>query len=553
MVLMALRAMTAHILSQICAVVFTSPLTSRLCSQLQELQELPTSPLRMWSSSKKHQLILTLAPGPGVEPGSRGHKADALPLSYPHILTLKYCCGKRLRGTALKNCIGNCVIHKKIDKRYWELQPFLDPEGVIRINSRLTPHLEVTPEAAQPMLLHRSMEMAQLLAWEIHSVKLRHCGGSRTLLDQLRREHWVIGGAFLAKETSSNCHFCARLKAQPYRLPLPPLHPSRTGLFTKGRLQAFSEIGIDFCGPYFATVGRSQVKRHVLVIACCITRAVNIEVCHSLDGKSCLAALEHHMARYGRPSYVNSDNGSNFLALARHLEERLRILRQGGVPESARRDCNIEWYFNPPASPTWSGHVEIFVKMVKRALRCLKPRIKTAFSDEELTTLMVQTQGFINMRPLLDIMPDRLPLTSADFLLTGNPRLSGLLVVAPERMGLDSRKELIQGNLEEVWERFKTDYVLSLRKNVKLLPKGRQIAERDAVVILDNEGTKIPGKWKCGVVVKAHEGKDEHQRSFDILVDGNKIFKRNYRALGRLPRPSVVPDGYRQVDENGST
>ena len=67
MVLMALRAMTAHILSQICTVVFTSPLTSRLCSQLQELQELPTSPLRMWSSSKKHHLILTLAPGPGVE------------------------------------------------------------------------------------------------------------------------------------------------------------------------------------------------------------------------------------------------------------------------------------------------------------------------------------------------------------------------------------------------------------------------------------------------------------------------------------------------------
>ena len=42
-------------------------------------------PLRMWSSSKKHQLLFTWAPGPGVEPGSMGHKADALPLSYPHI------------------------------------------------------------------------------------------------------------------------------------------------------------------------------------------------------------------------------------------------------------------------------------------------------------------------------------------------------------------------------------------------------------------------------------------------------------------------------------
>ena len=35
-----------------CAVVFTWPLTSRLCSQSQELLELPTSRLRIWSSSK---------------------------------------------------------------------------------------------------------------------------------------------------------------------------------------------------------------------------------------------------------------------------------------------------------------------------------------------------------------------------------------------------------------------------------------------------------------------------------------------------------------------
>ena len=44
-------------------------------------------PLRMWSISKKHQLLLTWAPGPGVEPRSRGHKADALPPSYSHIPT----------------------------------------------------------------------------------------------------------------------------------------------------------------------------------------------------------------------------------------------------------------------------------------------------------------------------------------------------------------------------------------------------------------------------------------------------------------------------------
>ena len=110
MVLMALRAMTAHILSQICAVVFTSPLTSRLCSQLQELQELPTSPLRMWSSSKKHQLILTLAPGPGVAPGSRVHEADALPLSHPHILLMLLISQQRcsICYVTFDNCICAC-------------------------------------------------------------------------------------------------------------------------------------------------------------------------------------------------------------------------------------------------------------------------------------------------------------------------------------------------------------------------------------------------------------------------------------------------------------
>ena len=65
---------------EICAVVFISSLTSRLCSQLQELQELPTSPLRMWSSSKKHQLLLTWTPRPGVEPESSSYKADAIPV-----------------------------------------------------------------------------------------------------------------------------------------------------------------------------------------------------------------------------------------------------------------------------------------------------------------------------------------------------------------------------------------------------------------------------------------------------------------------------------------
>ena len=430
------------------------------------------------------------------------------------------------------------------EKQYWELQPYLDENMLIRINSRLTPRLETSRDAARPILLHHRMDLAQLLAWELHAVMLKHCGGHGALLTRLRAEYWIVGGPGLAKRTLSNCHYCARLHAKPHRLPLPPLHPSRSGLFQEGGLRAFAEIGLDFCGPFFVSVGRSQVKRHVLVIVCCTTRAVNIEVCHKLDGKSCLAGLERHMARYGRPDYINSDNGTNFIASARHLEERLKVLRLPEIPEAVRWTANIEWYFNPPASPTWTGHVECFVKMVKKSLKLLRPRIKTSLSDEELLTLIAQAQGFINMRPLVKVSPDKPPLTPADFLLTGSGRLSFIPVVAPEKLTLATRKELIDANLNEVWDQFSRDYVLSLRKNLRLLPSKKRIQTKDAVVFLDDDNSKMPGKWRQGVVIGTHPGKDNEDRSFDILVEGDRMFKRNYRNLGLLPRPTLIPDGY---------
>ena len=67
---------------------------------------------------------------------------------------------------------------KAIDKQFCDLQPFLDNQRLLRINSRLTPFLEAPREGAQPLLLHHRMEMAQLLAWELHAVDLKHCGGS---------------------------------------------------------------------------------------------------------------------------------------------------------------------------------------------------------------------------------------------------------------------------------------------------------------------------------------------------------------------------------------
>ena len=75
---------------------------------------------------KKHQLLLSWAPGPGVEPGSRGHKADALPLSYPHTpqVTLTFlfevcnCNGIGLTGDC--DSIGKCYCSDFYYRTGWE-------------------------------------------------------------------------------------------------------------------------------------------------------------------------------------------------------------------------------------------------------------------------------------------------------------------------------------------------------------------------------------------------------------------------------------------------
>ena len=230
---------------------------------------------------------------------------------------------------------GALIRHDIPEQKYWPLRPYLDKNGLIRINGRLTPGLECGKETAHPILLHKDMVVTRLILWEIHAVKLRHCGGVNTLLAQVRKQYWVIQGNAGAREVVRNCYFCARMIARPSKLPLPPLHLSRSGS-VQVALKAFQEVGIDFCGPFNVRVGRSSQKRYALIVACCTTRAINVEICYALNGQSCLAALERHCARYSQPRYINSDNGSNFLASARHLEERIEVLRTQHLPEHRR-------------------------------------------------------------------------------------------------------------------------------------------------------------------------------------------------------------------------
>ena len=89
------------------------------------------------------------------------------------------------------------------------------------------------------------------------------------------------------------------------------------------------EVGLDLFGHYFIKHGltRASSKRWVMVIACCWTRAVNLEVVMSESTLSAHLALERHCSVYNKPDYINTDNGGCYEGIFNDLQEQWAFMK----------------------------------------------------------------------------------------------------------------------------------------------------------------------------------------------------------------------------------
>ena len=433
-------------------------------------------------------------------------------------------------------------------KTHVDLQPFLDDSRLIRVGMGLHPKAAFDWNTKTPYLLHAEMMSAKAIMREIHYQGLAHQNGVEGILAEVRKRYWIIGARKLARNIIKECMRCAKRKWTELQVEMPPLHPSRSTT-----LRAFTEVGVDHAGPFRLRQGRSTVDAHVLVIACCTTRAVSLEMSMSTGAGHVLAALQRHVGVFGSPRYINSDQGSGFVRAKRLISESQEVWRKEGweMHES------VDWRLNPPYSPTWTGHVESLVKLTKKALLNLhQGPVIQALTPDEFYTQLKRAQGYINMRPLLRPETQMPLLTPADFIGSGSSQLVNL-TWRPEFGGnLGYRYRQLEEIRTELWKVFRESYVVMLRRQ-NTNPMGTWTRPEVGDLVLAADVPEWSGDgWPVARIVRVIQGEDGKERLFELaMVPAEELKKepqkinekmrlrlkkktiiRNHRKVGLLPK-----------------
>ncbi|XP_036346973.1 uncharacterized protein LOC118756307, partial [Rhagoletis pomonella] len=293
----------------------------------------------------------------------------------------------------------------------YQLTPFIDDDGLLKVNGRIDAAYCLPIAARRPVILPQTHYVTRLIVKQYHC-RLHHQNESLTI-NEMRQKFWVPRARALLKSVKRNCNVCIYNSAKPA---IPLMGQLPTDRLTP-HVRPFSYAGVDYCGPFYVTIGRRKEKRWVSLFTCLTTRAAHLEIAEDLSTDAFILCLRNFVNRRGVPIRIRSDNGTNFVGAQKELKAEERMFDFGRIEgEMARR--NIEWVFNCPANPSAGGCWERLVQCVKRLLQRVlqqeSPRLET------FRSVLIEAENIINSRPLTELAvspQDEEPLTPNHFLL----------------------------------------------------------------------------------------------------------------------------------------
>ena len=124
----------------------------------------------------------------------------------------------------------------------------------------------------------------------------------------------ILKGGAAVKQTVGHCIYCRKRNASLGKQLMADLP------FDQLQIEPpFSHMGIDYFGPFNKHQACSTVKRYECIFTCLTVRAIPIKIAFSMSTDSFLCMLRKFIVRCGKPQYILSSDGTNFVGAARVL------------------------------------------------------------------------------------------------------------------------------------------------------------------------------------------------------------------------------------------
>ena len=426
--------------------------------------------------------------------------------------------------------------------------PYVDEQGLIRTESRLSDSSILPDETASPIILPKDDIIVRKYVLNLHQLH-GHTGPGQTLYF-LRRQFRICGGK---REVSKILHLCITKncrKLVPVAQKFAPLPSQRTDW--QG---PWMHVSTDFFGPLAIKVvcpskkvcvkqegeksdasvatekekgGRklrastkkgkktelpevecaAEGKAWGCIFTCLQTRAVHLEVVDDMSTTTFFRAFIRMCSRRGLPNFVWSDNAKTFKATSKHLKQLYRAIDWTEIHDKAAVR-NIEWRFGIEKAPSTNGVVERMVRSVKTALKVTLGSQPCPILH--LETLLIEAEALVNDRPLVapteddldesTITPSQLcigrTLRALPFDKKSNPNPNSSFT----RMQL-LRKELIN----KFFKRWRKDYLIG-QQAVRFCGKDNAVLKKGQTVFLREENM-AKGRWRLAIVEDTKKGRD---------------------------------------------
>lgn len=453
---------------------------------------------------------------------------------------------KYIQYKYLNDVILRLKLKQQMLGEYKCLSPFLDENGMVRIEGRLHNLRELPREQQQPYLLPNPLYKKDGKKYKINfvllmieSLHVENFHANLTfLIPTIRRKFWPLNITNSVKYVIRNCKLCFLNSDKEVTQLQGPLPLRRIPTMTS---RAHQHVAVDMCGYFLlrSSFLRSNktIKAYVIVFVCLISKHTSLQLVTSASAEHYLLAVRRYTNTYGLIQTLQHDRGGNFIKGAKKLQneyyEMIENCQHEIRDELIKRQ--IQFILCCRATPHTNSVVERMIGSFKKILKNIT--MQTLHLDyEHFLTVISNCENILNSRPLAALSndPSDFSYLTPNHLANLRP-LTQLLEPQPSIVSTINQLQTLKKLNFVFWKKFSEEHLHLLQKRFKWANnKVIDLLKVNDLVIVRNN-LRIKNYWKLARVIEVHLGTDNLVRFATVQFASKVQIKLHIKDLIKLP------------------